>query len=231
MSYGIDISFHKAENKLEAFELAQAAMKEIADNAQDYMKDTMCYSPLVRMAKKEPEYDSTLWDKYDASVHLANRLWIRNVFNFRFMWWPEYKLLGVISRSEYLKNLGWKEVYFQNSTDQDYPYTEWENICEMFDEKVKQAQAVSTESICAAMDEYEKKEYVTPEEIEEHCEYHRRWKAYTDIFDALAINSILYENGKSDKYEYFAMNAVPDSDAYLYLEIASRGFAKHYPDI
>lgn len=231
MSYYIDISFHKAENKLEAFELAQATMKAISDNALKYLEDTMCYSPLTRMETKKEDYDSWLWMKYEESVRLANRLWIRNVYNFRFMWWPEYKLLGVISCSGFISHLGWKTVHFQNGTDQNYPYEDWTDICPLFDELIEKSKNIPDANIISKMDSISREDYDTPERIAKYCDYHRKWAMYESVFDTLDIDSILYKEGKSDKYEYFAMNAVPDGDTYMHLEIASRSFAKHYLDI
>ena len=228
MSYYIDISFRKVENKLEAFELAQETMKAIAAHAPDYLEDNMFYSPLSRIETKKSEYDGWLWMKYEESVRQANRLWIRNLFNFRFMWWPEHKLLGVISCSGFMNPLGWKAVHFQNGTDQNYPYEDWENICPFFDELIEKSKNIPDSVFIEKMDSISREDYDTPERIAKYCDYHRKWAMYESVFDALDINSILYGEGKSDKYEYFSMNAIPDGDTYVHLEILSRAFAKKF---
>lgn len=230
MSYGIDVMFHKADNKLEAFELAQQAMKIIAENAQNIIENNMFYCPLSRMdAKNEGDPDRLYW-KYDEAVHQCSRLWIRQLMTYRFMWWPNQKLLGVIGGDSCLEKFGWKGVYFQNSTDQDYEYSEWADICPAFDEIVEKCKNISSEQIQKEADEITLEDYDTDEAWAEHCDYQRRSAAYQDIFEMLDIESILYGYGKSDEFEYFAMNAIPDNDTYFSLELYARSLAKKYTD-
>jgi hypothetical protein len=149
---------------------------------------------------------------------------------YRFMWWPKQKLLGIIGGDSFLEKDGWKNIYFQNSTDQDYEYVEWANICPAFDEIVEKCKNISDESIQEVADDITLEDYDTAELFAEHCEYQRRSSAYQSIFQMLDIESVLYGHGKSEVYEYFAMNAIPDNDTYFLLEIYARSLAQKYTD-
>lgn len=230
MSYAIDIMFHKVDNKLEAFELAQEAMKVVAANANDILEDNKYYCPMSRKEAKEEGTPSHMYSKYEESVSQATRYWIRALMTYRFMYWPEQKLLGVIGHESLLEPLGWKGVYFQNSTDQDYEYKEWADICAAFDEAVQKCQNMTDEAIKEKADETTLDDYDTEERFQWYCDYTRRSAVYQAIYEMLDINSILYGYGKSEKYEYFAMNAIPDNDTYFQLELHARALAAQYID-
>jgi hypothetical protein len=105
-----------------------------------------------------------------------DRAWMRNsVFSYRFFYIPEHNLLGVFGVPDAVKDIFDLTCYFQNSCDQDYPFTDWNGI-PVFEQIAEKWKNATEEEVYKAF------EY--PEEHEEPIDYdyYRRSFAYNEIW-------------------------------------------------
>lgn len=123
MSYAIDLSF-KEMRKDEIFDFIQK-FKELVIKPEE-----------VKKRIKENYYFSVRWvvgsnsnDLDDFDVEDRIESWIDRLFTFKFIWIERYSLLACVIRKDDLANsLFDGNVFFQNSTDQDYDYEVWKDI-------------------------------------------------------------------------------------------------------
>lgn len=123
MSYGFDMGFAQANSLQEAMTIAleytQSQMTE--KNIRQAIRNNRYYIPSVRtgyIADKESKNC-----RADVLADTADRYWFESLFTFRFLYWEEHKLLGIIMMPPESASEKWPlSVYFQNSCDQDYPF-------------------------------------------------------------------------------------------------------------
>lgn len=217
MSYGFSMGFAQAKNFSEAMSLAH----EYVDERMKLMRivqeleRNVYFAPTVRAgytydqntAGGEPNWQL----KYLAET--ADRYWIKSLFSYRFLYWEEQQLLGIVMMEENDASDKWPlYVYFQNSSDQDYPYADWEagNI-PFFTDAVSKAKALTVQDIVNLYPETDvnsrKKGYL---------EYLQRSWCYKYIFDTLGFDSWLYgSDSKSFPYKCFELNGI-NSEVELY---------------
>lgn len=123
MSYAIDLSF-KEMKKDQIFDFIQK-FKELVIKPEE-----------VKKRIKENYHFSVQWvvgsnsngiDDFDVEDRIES--WIDRLFTFKFIWIERYSLLACVIRGDDLANsLFDGNVFFQNSTDQDYDYKVWKDI-------------------------------------------------------------------------------------------------------
>lgn len=123
MSYAIDLSF-KEMKKDQIFDFIQK-FKELVIKPEE-----------VKKRIKENYHFSVRWvvgsnsddiDDFDVEDRIES--WIDRLFTFKFIWIERYSLLACVIREDDLANsLFDGNVFFQNSTDQDYGYEVWKDI-------------------------------------------------------------------------------------------------------
>lgn len=123
MSYAIDLSF-KEMKKDQIFDFIQK-FKELVIKPEE-----------VKKRIKENYRFSVRWvvgsnsngiDDFDVEDRIES--WIDRLFTFKFIWIERYSLLACVIRGDDLANsLFDGNVFFQNSTDQDYDYGVWKDI-------------------------------------------------------------------------------------------------------
>ena len=126
MSYGFDMGFAQANSLQEAMTIAleytQSQMTE--KNIRKAIRDNRYYIPSVRTGYIADEESKNR--RADVLADTADRYWFEALFTFRFLYWEEHKLLGIIMMPPESASEKWPlSVYFQNSCDQDYPFFEW----------------------------------------------------------------------------------------------------------
>ena len=126
MSYGFDMGFAQANSLQEAMTIAleytQSQMTE--KNIRKTIRDNRYYIPSVRTGYIADEESKNR--RADVLADTADRYWLEVLFTFRFLYWEEHKLLGIIMMPPESASEKWPlSVYFQNSCDQDYPFFEW----------------------------------------------------------------------------------------------------------
>lgn len=212
MSYGFDMGFAQANSLQEAMTIAleytQSQMTE--KNIRKAIRDNRYYIPSVRTGYIADEESKNR--RADVLADTADRYWLEALFTFRFLYWEEHKLLGIIMMPPESASEKWPlSVYFQNSCDQDYPFFEWkEGNIPFFANAAAKAENYTAEEIRAKFD-YEIED--------EDLEYYRRNTCYNDIFEALALESWLYNHCTDVPFVAFALQGIQnEAERYRYLQ-------------
>jgi hypothetical protein len=212
MSYGFDMGFAQANSLQEAMAIAleytQFQMTE--KNIRKTIRDNRYYIPSVRTGYIADEESKNR--RADVLADTADRYWLEALFTFRFLYWEEHKLLGIVMMPPENASEKWPlSVYFQNSCDQDYPLSDWkEGNIPFFANAAAKAENYTAEEIRAKFD-YEIEE--------ENLEYYRRNTCYNDIFEALALEPWLYNHCTDVPFVTFAFQGIQsEAERYQYLQ-------------
>lgn len=217
MSYGFSMGFAQAKDLSEAMNLAleYVGMRMEPERVAEELKRNIYYVPTIRAryvcGKNVPYSQRNM--QLENLADMADRYWVKNLFSYRFLYWEKQQLLGIVMMREDDISDKWPlYVYFQNSTDQNYPYSDWEagNI-PFFTDAVSKAKALTLHDIaklCPDMDE----DFISTESVD----YVQRSCCYKYIFDALGLDAWLY-GGEHDSipYKYFELNGI-NSDIKLF---------------
>lgn len=152
---------------------------------------------------------------------IADEKWLYALFNFRFVFWKKYELLGMVGTLPEGGPEADGAVYFQNSCDQNYSLSEWPTSIPFFKEKVKNYEAMLHLKPKKCLKKLKKLGFTDEETIAEaledgECtkdaaEYHVLSSLYHDIFDTLRLNTWLW--GNDDKsFHRFSLNAIHTSE-------------------
>lgn len=212
MSYGFDMGFTQANSLQEAMAIAlkytQFQMTE--KNIRKTIRDNRYYIPSVRTGYIADEESKKR--RADVLADTADRYWLEALFTFRFLYWEEHKLLGIVMMPPENASEKWPlSVYFQNSCDQDYPLSDWkEGNIPFFANAAAKAENYTAEEIRAKFD-YEIED--------ENLEYYRRNTCYNDIFEALALEPWLYNHCTDVPFVTFAFQGIQsEAERYQYLQ-------------
>lgn len=212
MSYGFDMGFAQANSLQEALKIAleytQSQMTK--KNIKKTIRDNRYYIPSVRTGYFADEESKNR--RADVLADTADRYWLEALFTFRFLYWEEHKLLGIVMIPPESVSEKWPlSVYFQNSCDHDYLLSEWkEGNIPFFVNAAAKAENYTTEEIRAKFD-YEIED--------ENLEYYRRNTCYNDIFEALALEPWLYNHCTDVPFVTFAFQGIQsEAERYQYLQ-------------
>jgi hypothetical protein len=204
MSYGFEMGFCSASSFPKALEKAQKVVQILGEfnSATKYIEENLIYSPVRRgpsFSKEDADYRKT-----KLYARLATDNWVRSMLAFRFVYFEDLKLLGMLWDHRYPKELKkiFKTVYFQNSCDQDYERDDWNKIkpfVEIYDECMK----LDASTFCD--------EFTTLEDVEKSLDYYRRTAAYDKIFEVLNLDKWLYGN-PAPNLKRFSLNAIEISE-------------------
>lgn len=116
MSYGFDMGFAQANSLQEAMAIAleytQSQMTE--KNIRKTIRDNLYYIPSVRTGYIADEESKNR--RADTLADTADRYWLEALFTFRFLYWEEHKLLGIIMMPPENASEKWPlSIYFQKS--------------------------------------------------------------------------------------------------------------------
>lgn len=212
MSYGFDMGFAQANSLQEAMAIAlEYTRSQMAEkNIRKTIRDNRYYIPSVRTGYIADEESKTR--RADVLADTADRYWLEALFTFRFLYWKEHKLLGIVMMPPESVNEKWPlSVYFQNSCDQDYPLSDWkEGNIPFFANAAAKAENYTAEEIRAKVD-YEIED--------EDLEYYRRSTCYNDIFETLALEPWLYSHCTDVPFVTFALQGIQnEAERYRYLQ-------------
>ena len=212
MSYDFNMGFTQANSLQEAMAIAleytQSQMTK--ENIKKTIRDNRFYIPSIRAGHIANEVSKNR--RANVLADTADRYWLEALFTFRFLYWEEHKLLGIVMMPPEERNWKWPVgIHFQNSCDTDYPIFRWEegNI-PFFTNAVAKAKNYTEEEIRARFDY----------EIDgENLEYYRRRVCYDDIFEALALDPWLYNHYADMPFVTFALQGIQnETERYLYLQ-------------
>ena len=212
MSYRFNMGFAQADSLQEALKIAleytQSQMTE--KNIKKTIRDNRYYIPSVRTGYIADEENKN--SRADVLADTADRYWLDALFTFRFLYWEEHKLLGIVMIPPESVSEKWPlSVYFQNSCDHDYPLSEWkEGNIPFFANAAAKAENYTKKGIRAKLD-YEIED--------EDLEYYRRSACYDDIFETLALEPWLYNHYKDMPFVAFSLNGIQnETERYCYLQ-------------
>lgn len=196
MSYSVNFQFFPVDSELEAYRLAGDITRHLAAGltAEQWIEQHI--AALLPYTKHVPLQEFINQER--GAGELLSKLcdsWVRNIFQIRFLFWPEYQLLGAVSdifpgsMPNHILTAS-TGVVFQDSTDQAYPYQYWGCHVPLF------------RRLCADVKSQTDNEVVEGTEFSDP-DYARRSLLYQKIFAALDIESWLEE--RPGHYKSFAM--------------------------
>lgn len=174
MSYSATICF-KTIKEGELYSFFKKIKDTCKEKFDDIAKDNFLYMPSVSFNRKRMLEGAT-----DRAKEEVDRGWMRNsIFSYRFFYIPEHNLLGVFGVPDAVEEIFDLSCHFQNSCDQDYPFTDWNGI-PVF-EKIANKWENATDSDVI---EYYRKDrgFEYDEEYASDLDYYRRSFAYDEIW-------------------------------------------------
>lgn len=126
MSYYVQISFYPNVKEKEVFQKARLIHQHALISLKEVVKENAEFCPTSPLAQDFFDWDEYRQFKREHAqlVSFAEIEWIRSLATSKFIYWPEYELLGVLGEGN---NRG-TTVSFQNSTNQDYNIQTWQGI-------------------------------------------------------------------------------------------------------
>lgn len=223
MSYWCSMGFAPVKDLGEAFSVAMQYVKlqMTLDNVQSMLDRNTCFIPTEKV-----NYVFGENQRNDSVARAANRFWMKDLFTFRFLFWKEYDLLGIVMMQPHETCEKWPlYVEFQNATDQDYAYSEWLlGDIPFFQNAVTKAKALTAEEIHSADPAF------SVEEIEKSLEYQRRSFCYKEIVKELGLETWIEGLRGKTPYEVFAINGVTSDTEFFKYSMMLKKYIKNYRD-
>ena len=194
MSYSVGIHFRETRPS-EVLDTAIQIAKTVSEAKLEIIQDNKTYAPSYRL-----QLDGN-GEAREPMARAANRYWLYRLFEITFLYWGKYNLLGVIGCLPEKLAATMPYVFFQNSTDQDYDFSEWPKFG-FFGDKITQVKSMSLSDIKEQFD-YEMDEG-----------YLRRSLVYENISKCLGIETYLY---CPDEWEFqkFVLQALANEEQHL----------------
>lgn len=201
MSYSFEMAFTEC-NKEDVLEKCQEIIRSIMNDVKFYLSKNIYYMPSNRYAMEDR-----------ISYHFDN-VWLYKIFTFSFVYWEKYNLLSLVGY-DYIfpdKTNGMFDMRFtfQNSTDQDYDYSEWFGI-NCFEHEVAKVKSKSDEEIikiCGIeLDDWDNKS--------DAIEYHKKTLIYDNIYKLLDLDNWLY--GRTGDFQRITLNGIETEEKYYEL--------------
>lgn len=184
MSYSCTISF-KTISAEDIYDFLLSLKNKTIESFDAIAEDNFIYSPFSKKYIQEDdqqEMRKAFWETTD---------WARmHVFTYRYFYLKEHHLLGVYSLNKEQQTLFDCTVYFQNSCDQDYAFTEWQGIPWFEEVAAKWASATDATVLQKYKEKYDEdfENNYNGYEAERLCEklmYWRRSFAYDEIWERI----------------------------------------------
>lgn len=188
MSHYISISIFKGivEEK-DVLDKALSFCQKMLKNSYKEISDSTVYFP---------SYEDLMFDDTITPFRLkrADVLFIESLFSYKFIYWKDYKLLGVVhDRNDDEMH----QLVFQNSCDQNTDFEEWYPLHEPKDPCRDIFRQIVTDTVfnknTDAVRKYYLEEY-DDEEIDPTSDYYKKTYVYKRIEDALNIVEYIYDN-------------------------------------
>ena len=196
MSYCFEMSF-KEIKKEDVLDYCISFSEYCKKHAKSIIEENKYYIPSIKRNLEKLDkkaYASSSW-------RIADRYWLHKLFDTRFVYWPEKEILG-IARSipkEFDDNL--TNVYFQNSSDQDYDFEIWKGIS-YFENIVEKYRDADIETLRAYFDDSD----INDEDLD----YYRKSFIYKKIYEEMELDNWLWEKGGN--FKVFTLNAFNQND-------------------
>lgn len=201
MSYAFGMFFKqiKQEDLLSFIDKVQAEMRNHAKEWIDYNK---YYAPSVRLFTLHS-------DEFKFAKAYLDEYWLNTLFTSRFIYWPDYDLLGVSGYKLPGEIENWFDGHFsfQNSSDQDYDYETWPKGIRQFKARIDRIKNADDSTLYECIDKYMGDYSI--EEIKADPEYFKKVCIYDMIYEDLQLNDWLYNHDNPAFYQ-LSINAIND---------------------
>ena len=135
--------------------------------------------------------------------------WLNTLFTSRFVYWPNYDLLGVSGYKFPGEIENWFDGHFtfQNSSDQDYDYETWPAGIDLFATRIDRVKNADDSNLYEYVNKF-MAEY-SMEEIKADPEYFKKSCIYDMIYEDLQLDDWLYNHDNPNFYN-MSINAIND---------------------
>lgn len=204
MSYGFGLRFKQCKSFEEAVRTAIQCSDIYKTQYAEVLKLNEFYIPSRRSDRYDEEHDN---------------YWIYSLFNIQFVWWEKWNLLAVqgLNHPHQIQEVLPTEIYFQNSTDQDYNYEYWRDNIYLFREIKQKVLDFSIEKLYQQCKK--SKDWIEQTEIEANPEYWRKSYLYDTIYEELELNKWLY-GGTGTSFIRFTLNAIDSMETHFKISSA-----------
>lgn len=198
MSYAFGMFFKQIKQE-DIFPFIDKVQEEMRNHAKEWIDYNKYYAPSVRALTNESRFTKAYIDEY----------WLNTVFTLRYVYWPDYNLLGVSGYKLPGEIENWFNGHFsfQNNSDQDYDYEEWPTGIDQFTARINRVKNADDGRLFDYVDEL-MGEY-SAEEIKTDPEYFKKSCIYDIIYEDLQLDDWLY-NRKNPSFYQFSINAIND---------------------
>lgn len=214
MSYGFNMCFWQVSCFAEATKKAAEVVEALSTPARmkKRIEDDLIFAPSIRYFTPNKDWRTAI---------RADGYWLYSLFNHHFVYWEDQQLLGMAG---YLPE-DWDEekndVYFGNSCDRNFEFSEWPTSIEFFAQKVQKYQALAALAPMQCLNELLAQGHLDASDMEEITEQNAAYKAeyrmltalYDDIFETLDLHRWLYGN-ESSKFKRFSLNSIQCIEQY-----------------
>ena len=220
MSNAFTLNFRHCRSLGDAMLVATKTADAVYAGLKDLLEENRYYIPSIR-------FDFN--DMSDQEKRVRNDAWLESLMKMNFIWWPQYKLLA-FSGDGWPKaalSLYKRKVFFQNSCDQDYGFSEWKDLRAPFKEIVQTCHEGTLEDVAKMMNmgrPYPWEFEIEDGEDEEALAYYRRSAAYNGIYETLHLDQWLY--GQEDcTFIRFSLSALNSQEREFNASMYLKGYA------
>lgn len=184
MSYSCTVSF-KEINAEDVYYFLVKVKREILKHIPEIAEDNYVYAPFVRYFHKPySELDSFAEKECCCG-------WVRQCLTYRYFYHPTEHLLGIYGLPNCIRDMFDDTIYFQNSTDQDYPFETWDKV-KPFRTTAEQYQHNSV----VLYDRIRKQYDIDYEDFYDDIDYWKQTACYDEIFRTY-IKDTLYDDNSA----------------------------------
>ena len=176
VSYSCEISFKQISGD-DVYDFLVAFKEHAVTHIESIAKSNVYFSPILR----NYAYNTPL--EITREMKDATKNWMRNdIFRYRWFFDKEHQLLGIYSVQPELLGLFDCTVYFQNSTDQNYNYSDWNGV-KYFEEIAAKWATADAETVNGFYGKSHHGDQIENLDDPARLDYHRKSNAYREIWD------------------------------------------------
>ena len=220
MSYYFDMFFWSASSLSTAMKKAQEVVAACCTTEcmRQTLEDNIYYAPSIRMLANVENWRMAVQ---------ADSTWLYRLFTFRFVYWKEHNLLGMVGTLPKNGPKATGAVYFQNSCDQDYDLKTWPAKIPFFKKRTKKFASLLDMSPKDAFDALLQEKFIDEESIQDivnedgcnsdNAQYYVLSALYKDIFGTLQLDDWLWGK-ENDAFQRFSLCGIHTIEQQYELE-------------
>jgi len=198
MSYELSMQFKEVKGDI-LKEIAKIKF-ELKQKINTIIEENISYIPSMRFENRGLP---------DNVLEAKDSAWLQKVMTFKVVCWPQYNLIGIVAPYDIE---GAKKVFFQNSCDQDYDYSEWPEI-EFFQKIIKEVDSMKAEQLMEIFSDWDD----TP------LDYIKRSYVYNKVCEELGVIRWLYNQKEiSEEYSHMKISLFDEDIELIYAEKACK---------